>query len=354
MTRVSPTLEGFRAAWHRPSLVLAEITWRWMVGGTAFALFAFWFIEYLRTLPVSNTELLLLRSRHPVLVARALSHILHGSLSRVVLSVLVAALALGVLWVIAGAIGRAATVRGLLEHVQSKFPETAEQVSASEQSPIRALLGLNSLRAAVILAASVGLAGASIIAGSVSSSAHPRKGLAFLVFLLIAGLISGAAWTLNWILSLAAIFAVRDGADTLGSLSSAVTLCRERARQVSAVTSWFELIHLVLLVGASTVFGLPLSFLTVVPGRVILVVLVLLSLIYSAIVDWFYLARLGGYVCIAELPAEAFAPVKLAPIVPPPVPAPPLPPTAPIETTIDRDEPILSDPGPLTTFAISM
>lgn len=54
MPRVSPTLEGFRASFRRPSLTLAEITWRWTVGAAGWALVFFWMIEFLDTLPVTR------------------------------------------------------------------------------------------------------------------------------------------------------------------------------------------------------------------------------------------------------------------------------------------------------------
>jgi hypothetical protein len=47
MPRVSPTLEGFRAAFRRPSLTFTEIAWRWTAGATAWAWFVLWVIEYL-------------------------------------------------------------------------------------------------------------------------------------------------------------------------------------------------------------------------------------------------------------------------------------------------------------------
>src|ERR1700758_1592869 len=112
----SPTLEGFRAAFRRPSLTLAEIVWRWAVGLTVAALFVFGLFEYLGTLPVTNGELLFLRTRHPYLVAEAIAHILRGSLNRAVVGGLVAALMLTILWIIAGAVGRMATVSGLLDY----------------------------------------------------------------------------------------------------------------------------------------------------------------------------------------------------------------------------------------------
>lgn len=71
----SPTLEGFRAILRRPSFGLAEIAWRWSFGAAAGLLLIFSFFEYLDTLPVSQGDLLLLRTSQPVLVSRAVVHI---------------------------------------------------------------------------------------------------------------------------------------------------------------------------------------------------------------------------------------------------------------------------------------
>ena len=116
MSRISPTLEGFRAAFRRPSLTFAEIAWRWTAGASACALFLFWLIEYLDTLPVTKTDAAFLSTKHPFLVGRAMAHILRGSLNRAVLAALVALMALTLLWIIAASIGRAATVRVLLDY----------------------------------------------------------------------------------------------------------------------------------------------------------------------------------------------------------------------------------------------
>jgi len=101
MTRVSPTAEGFRAAFHRPSLTFAEIAWRWTVGGVATALFFFGLFQYLGSLPVTSGELLFLRTRQPYLVAEAIAHIFRGTLSRVAVAGIVAAFLLAALWIIA-------------------------------------------------------------------------------------------------------------------------------------------------------------------------------------------------------------------------------------------------------------
>jgi hypothetical protein len=353
---ISPTAEGFRAAFRRPSLTLAEISWRWTAGATAAALFLFGLSEYLTTLPVTNGELLLLRTRHPYLVEEAIAHILRGSLNRVVISALLAALMMAVLWIVAASLGRIATVRGLLEYFRRDVTGYVSASGAANDSDNErdvasnvstenvgdhissgALLRLNFLRAAVAMAAVFGLLGAAILAGFASPEAHPRPGVAFLLFLPLAALVSVVWWILNWILSLAGLFAVRDGEEAVGAIAAAVRFCRERSGAVFAVTLWTGLTHLVVFVAATTVVTMPLGFVAVVPWRLVVAVMMVATVIYFALADWLYMARLAGYVCIAETPETLLSPAPSPQPVPPPAPAPPL------QTTIDRDEPILSD-----------
>ena len=344
VARVSPTLEGFRAALRRPSFTLAEIAWRWAVGGAVLAVFAFGVIEYLKTLPVTNRDLFLLRTRHPVLVGQAIGHIFRGSLSRASMAALLAALALTFLWIVAASAGRLVTVRSLLDYFRSVVFKAAEDDAESESHPGKrsrtsALLGLNFLRAAVALAALFAFQGAAILAGFASPDANPRPGLAFLLFLPLAGLICLAWWALNWLLSLAPLFAVRDGEDTLAAVSSAVTLSRERGGAVFAVSTWTGLAHLTVFMIATSVVSMPLAFVQILPGRLVLAGVLLITLVYLAIADWLYMARLAGYVCIIEMPET----------LPEPAPLPPAARPAPaVQSTIDRDEPILSD-VPLAT-----
>jgi len=361
MSRISPTLEGFRAAFRRPSLTLAEISWRWTVGATATALVGFSLLEYLDTLPVSGGDILLLRTRQPILIGQALGHIFRGSAPRIVMAELVAAVALTCLWIFAASMGRATTVRSLIDYFverrksaigdEESVPVADLAAESRNGSPLGSLLRLNFLRAAVALAAILGLAGALILVHLVSTSlstdtasagvtsanspppANPGGGIAFLLFFPLAGLIFVAWSTLNWVLSLAGVFAVRDGdarKDALGAISAAVTFCRERSGAVFAVSTWTGLAHLTIFVVATTVVSLPLSLAQIVPARVLLAAVVLITVAYFAVADWLYIARLAGYACIAEMPEEL-----LAPPAPEPLPAP--------RTTIDRDEPILSD-----------
>ena len=377
MSRPSPTLEGFRAAFRQPSLALAEIAWRWSVGATACTLLGFSFFEYLNTLPVNGRELLFLRSRQPILISRAIAHILRGSLTRVSLAALLGASALIVLWIFAASMGRALTVRALLDHFSERFvPDSAPQSAtptdrgeASAPQPSTAhgnamdspavrlaergkrflpasLLALNFLRSAITLAAWFALVGASILPSFASLDRNPQPGLAFLFFLPLAVLVGGLWLILNWFLSLAALFAVRNGNDdhqgTLSSISAAVTLTRNRLGDIVAVSAWFGLAHIAAFMGASTVSSFSLGFVGVLPGRAVLATLAVLALIYFAVVDWLYTARLAAYVCIAAMPDALFAPPHPLPLAPPSS-GPQFRPTAPPATGIDREERILSD-----------
>ena len=333
--RISPTTEGFRAAFRRPSLALAEIMWRWTVGATATSLLIFGLFEYLRTLPVTNGELLFLRTRHPYLVGEAIAHILRGSGSRALIAGLLAALLLTMVWIVAASVGRIATVRGLLEYFRS---DVASNVSTDDVwAPLTALLRLNFLRVTVAVAALIGFAGAGILAGFASPAANPRPGVAFLLFVPLAALVCFLWGVLNWILSLAGMFAVRDDEDAVGAIASAVTFCRERTGAVFAVSTWTGMAHLVAFVAAGTVASMPMGFAGIVAWRLVVAVMIIVTMAYFALADWLYMARLAGYVCIAETPEALLAPLPPAPqrVQPPPGP--------PLQTTIDRDEPILSD-----------
>jgi hypothetical protein len=256
-----------------------------------------------------------------------------------VLSTLLAALALSLLWIIAASVGRAATVRALLDYFRRDVAcnVSTETHASAEPKPLRSLMGLNFLRVALTLAALLAFAGAAILVRFASPDAHPEPGLAFTLFLLLASLIFMVWPILNWLLSLACIFAVRNGDDVLTALSTAVTFSRERSGAVFAVSTWTGLAHFAAFSVATTAASFPLAFVRIAPTRLIMAVVVLVTLAYFAVVDWLYMSRLAGYVCIAEMPEGLAESATLA--------------TPPAQSSIDRDEPILSD---LPNLAVEM
>jgi len=327
--RRSPTIEGFRVAFRRPSFAFAEIMWRWSYGAAVLALLGFSFLEYLDTLPVSQRDLFLLRTRQPGLIARALSHILAGSGLRFIAASIVLALALSFAWVVVASFGRAITLKNLLNYFWDNQP--ADFLAFR----IRPLFGLSFLRVVSLLAAIVGTIGAMLLGGMASSQKDPSPGIVVLVFITVAILVWGAWAMMNWLLSVASVFVAARGADTFGAIASAVDLCRDRLGAVLAVGFWFGMAHVVALSVASSVVAFPLAFVGVLPGAMVFAGVLFSSLLYFAIADWLYLGRIAAYMWIVE---GAQIEPGLVTIVEPPVVQPPQ-----INERVDPDDLILSD-----------
>ena len=323
----SPILEGFRVMFRQPALGMAEISWRWSLGAVACLLLSFTFLQYLSTLPVTSADLLLLRTRQPVLISQAIAHIFRGSGFRFVVAMMVAVAALAAGWIVTASVARAATLKWLVEYFRGIRDESSgigverQELRAWRRGGIRSLTGLNFLRVASTIAAAVGCIGATILAGFVSSPKDPQPGLVFLLFVPLVCLVWLLWSVLNWFLSLASVFVMRDGRDAFGGLAAAVGLCRERMGTVSAVGFWFGLAHVVAFVVATSVVAFPLALAAVLPGGVVLGGVLLVSLLYFAVVDFLYGGRLAAYVAIAEFPpapptavaAKVILPVNVEP-----------------------------------------
>jgi|SRR5581483_4210231 len=343
MAQHSPTIEGFRAAFRRPGVVVAEITWRWVFGAAGLTLFTLACLEFLKTLLVSRTDLLFLRSNQPFLVAQALSHIFHGSARRVVISVVILSTALAVLWILSASVGRVTTLQSLFEYFDFNPEGRAELSSApGRHRRFGSLVGLNFLRVALALAALLAIIAAGVISGFVSTDKNPQPALAFLIFLPFAALV-GLVWnSLNWFLSVAPIFVVGESYDTFASIGAALDFCRERPGPVFWSSTAFGLIHLILFAGASSVVAVPFAFIGVLPGVVVLAAIAALTLIYFAAVDFFFTGRMAAYIAILQSPALPAGAVSGAPLPVPPG-APASPPARPEWETLSDD--ILSDRG---------
>ena len=327
MNRSSPTLEGFRAILRRPSFGFAEIAWRWGFGAAATALLGFTFLEYLDTLPVTSADLFLLRTRHPVLVSQAIAHILRGSAARAVNATILLTVFLSLAWIVLAMLGRAVTTRAVVNYFSHEVPSPV-------CFPMNSLAGLNFLRVGSALAGVIGCLGAMVLGGMISPDRDPSPGAA-LIFLFGCLTLVGLAWGLtNWFLSLASVLVVTEGLDTFGAIAAAVGLCRDRLGPVLAASSWFGLAHGAVYVVASVAAAFPLAFAGILPARVVIGAVLLVSLGYFFVVDFLYMGRLAAYVYIIRSPeAEEIVPV-----------VPPTPPALDLQSaSVDRDEVILSD-----------
>lgn len=300
MQQRSPTLEGFRAILGRPSFGFAEIAWRWSFGAAANVLLIFSFFEYLETLPVSNGDLVLLRTRHPILISRAVLHIFRGSSFRLLETVVVLLIALGAAWVVVASLGRAATLRALVAQFRESDGASVQDHENSWGLP--SLFALNCFRLGTGLAAAVGCLAAVLLGAATSRSSDLSPGGAFLIALAVIMLV-WLAWSIvNWFLSLATVFVVARGQDTFGSIAAAVDLCLARPGAIFAVGTWFGLAHITAFVVASSVVGFPLGFAVVIPAAAVLGGVLLVTLLYLIIADFLYIGRLAAYVAMVESP----------------------------------------------------
>jgi hypothetical protein len=340
MQQRSPTLEGFRTIFRRPSFGFAEIAWRWSFGAATGVLLAFSFFEYLDTLPVSNSDLLLLRTRQPILISRAMLDIFHGSSFRLGETVAVLALALGIAWVVIASLGRAATVSALVTHFRDSDAAASLQHDG-QRWRLPSVFALNVFRLGAALAAIVGCLAAVLLGAASSRPSQPSPGSAFLIALTVIMLV-WVAWSIvNWFLSLAAIFVVAHGQDTFSSMAAVVDLCQTRPGSVFAAATWFGLAHITAFVVASSAIGFPLGFAAVLPSAAVLGGVLLLTLLYLAIADFIYIGRLAAYVAMVELPES---PAVLSGLGPAPENAGrPTDRTSLGETRVDPSELILSD-----------
>lgn len=311
MKRRSPTLEGFQVLFRQPALGLAEIAWRWSFSLAVAASLLYSVGQYLATLPVTSAEIFLLRTRQPVLILQALDRIFQGSAPRAVAAAIVLALALTLGWIVLASVGRAATLKALFGYFRenSELSDSAVDGTALHGTPswpMASLIGLNSLRASAALAAVVGgTLGALLLAAASSSRTDPAPGRALLIFFVLTMLV-GLAWTtLNWVLSLAAIFVVGKGLDVFSALASAVNLCLAQPGPLAAAGTCFGVVHLLAFTIATSVVGLPLGFAGVLPGGAVLGGVLMVGLLYFAMADFLHIGRLAANVCIVEQPPDA-------------------------------------------------
>jgi len=291
MTRSGLVRGGFAAVFRRPAVIAAEIAWRWSFGAAAGALVTVAVMRFLNSLTVSNADLFALRSRVPPLIADALVRIFQGSGPRLVQLILILTPAISLLWMLAAAVGRVATLRVLIQDASASF---------TRRHDVRSLLGANFLRVLVTLLGLMAMVGSAILAGFAANiTAEPSILLFNVVFLGLLFLVSLSWSTLNWYFSLAPIFVVRDNRGTLGAVGDAVRLVRRRGGDFSGVSTLYGLLKLFAMAVATVVSLVPLAFIAEWPWEATAILFVVITLAYFAFADLLYIARLASYLAIA-------------------------------------------------------
>src|SRR4051812_15974192 len=121
MPRPSPFARGFRALRREPSVLAAEIGWRWLFGGIATALLLWATLSFLHAIEVSRSNQFLLSTLNPEMMSYALREIFHGKWWILARLALLVSVALSFLWIFTGSVARSATTRVLVEDAAEDY-----------------------------------------------------------------------------------------------------------------------------------------------------------------------------------------------------------------------------------------
>jgi len=315
------------------AIPFAEIAWRWSFAAAAWFLGTVYLLEYAGSLRVTNVERLMLGTNHPVLMLRAIRQIFEGSGFRFTTAGVLLAIALTVAWIVLSSLGRAATVRAIME-------EFGIEVGPGQpgRGPVMSVMVLNFLRAAVSLAALVAGIGSVFFASSVWASTHAsvadvtRLCVALMCFVALA-------WSvLNWVLSTAAIFAVTENLRAFDAVGATLQVFQERAAALVIPGIWFGLARFGAFIAAFSAAFTVLGTAGDLSSGAVLGLELALILSYCAVADFLYTGRLTAYVAIIQGIGSAT-----------PTPSANLVGSAIESSSVDRDELILGDqPLPAT------
>lgn len=329
----SPTAAGFRLILRRPVVALAEIAWRWSFAVAVWFLGGAFLLQYADSLSVNTVDRLLLGTRQPALILRALHRIFHGSALRLTTSGILLAIALTIAWIVLASLGRAATLKAIMEELGITPSPSARRRTISS------FLALDFLRAATTLAAVVAGFGALLIASGVWASTHLSAADATRLWLASLLLVWISWATLNWLFSTSDLFVAADGLGALNAVSATVGWYRDRPGSVLAVGIWFGLIHGGAFLTACSAGFTVLSMAGALGSGSSLFLEFLVLVVYCAVADALYIGRLTAYLAIIR-GAPAYARLTQAPM---PIVF------GPEGASIDRSELILSDvPLPAT------
>jgi len=304
----SPSRSGFAAAWRKPGLLAAEIAWRWGFGASALTIAIAAGLRLLAATPVTPGDSAAFRGRDPMLMALAILHIWQHLRLPLLRVLLITVPTITLLWIVIASIGRAITLPRLVE-VHYDFRQ-------------RSIFAINILRAVWMLAAlaaclfSVALA--SLTAARFSPDPYrPNLPLYFLLVLVLLPTVLIAWSTFNWLLSLAPIFCVRDGAGGLDAIAEARRTVAGHRKAFSTASTLYGLLRLFTLffyVGATTTAASLAA--QILDMRAAWAIVILFSLIYFVAADFLYVARLAAYIAILRPQTEDKPQLQLPSIAP--------------------------------------
>jgi hypothetical protein len=289
--------------WRDPALFLMEILWRWTFVIVACLLIVFAGVMLLGPLHIGNAWDSASRSRDPQKMGQLVLTILLILGMKAIIAAIAVPLAIALLWSIFSALGRLVTVRRLRAGLTSlRF---------------RSILALQLWRGFISWFSLVLLV-AAIFGEALIATRGPRPDLLLYYLMMLPSVVLIAAFwlTLNWYLSLAAIFG-REEQSFRRAIGQARQTVRLQRSDFAGTGFVFLLMRIVLLLVAVAICGLTSGMLGTSPQNYsVLLVVVLLS--YLAVAYFLYISRMAAYLALAAAHVDPAGPklVAISPALP--------------------------------------
>jgi hypothetical protein len=293
----NPITQGLRAVTRDPAIFLVEILWRWSFALLACLLVTGVGLMLLGPLHVGKAWDTALGSRDPQRIGQLLVAIVLLLGVKLVIAAVAVPLAIALLWSILAALGRFVTVKRLRAGLTSLRFRTV--------LALQLLRGFISWFSLVLLFATA--FGEALVA---THGPQPDLLLYYLMMLPSVILISAFWLTVNWYLSLAAIFG-REGQSFRGALRQARQTVRQQRSDFAGTGFVFLIFRTVILLIAAAICGLTSGMAGTAPQSYF-VLLMVVSLAYFVVADFLYMARMAAYLALAAAHVDPAGPQLVA------------------------------------------
>ena len=287
-----------------PALLGMEMLWRWSFGLGLLALTVVAYAHLRPALMVSDGEALNLQD--PAAFAESASNLIVPMLPLLAKTAAQVFCAAAVLWAGISALGRGVITRTVVDRLAKE-----RGVTIVPDAPRWASFAmLQSARVVMLLILVIGYLGGAFLSALVGGGQNVFA-TALIIFSSLA--VSSIVWSyVNWVLSLAPLFVVRDGMSALNATVEAVDFIRRHRSQLRTIAlrnSSLRGVAAVLI----TLAGVVTAALSGLPAWITTVLLTLETLAYLVVSDVFLLARLAAYASVAV--SERAAGAELAGVV---------------------------------------
>jgi hypothetical protein len=286
--------EGFRILRGDPALLAMELLWRWSFG---LALLALSFMAYARlrqAVFLSDADELALSGQDPLAVASAAAGLIGEALPLLLRLLAQVFTVAAVVWIAAAGLGRGIITRMIVRSFASGYG-----VSVAPDAPRwRVFATLKFARVLMLLILAIGYLGGVLIAAFVNPREQNLLVSALIVFASLAA--ASVLWSyVNWVLSLAPVFVVRDGLGVLDSVVAAIAFIRRNHSRLTAIAIWNSTWRGLSATGISIAAVFSVVLHGALPAWAVTALLVLETLLYLVVSDTFLLARLAAYASVA-------------------------------------------------------